>query len=562
MSLQKRFQNYFAEKVEVITQELRSSVTHNVLVEDQTGFSFERFNPVSINEVFNVIKESSSTTCDLDPIPTSFMKKFLPELVPIMTNIINDSFRNGRFPDKFKCANIIPKLKGSSCDSDNLKNYRPIANLKFFAKILEKMAAHQLQEYLGKSDLHAKFQSGYRSFHSVETALLRVTNDILLSLDRGEEVMLILLDFSSAFDTIDHDILLKRLSLRFGICGEALNWMQSYLSGRTHNVVIGNDRSSGHVLTKGVPQGSVLGPVLFTLYTSPLESLIERHNIFKMFYADDTQLYITFKQSRLENVSSQIANCVQAIKEWSHQNCLKLNCSKTEFLHVSSRFRNTTPVIHLDLAGKQIKATKTCRNLGVIFDNKLTFDNFITQKCRSASFALYKIGKIRDFIDRSTTERLVHAFVMCHFDFCNSLLFQLPLRQIQRLQTIQNSAARLVTRTRKHASISPVLRNLHWLPVQSRIKFKILLLAYECFHGLAPAYLNDLLTVYKPTRNLRSCKKNLFIVPPIITRTYGERSFVHAAPVLWNSLPDSLRNINTLDRFKSALKTHLFQMAK
>ena len=120
---------------------------------------------------------------------------------------------------------------------------------------------------------------------------------------------------------------------------------------------------------------------------------------------------------------------------------------------------------------------------------------------------------------------------MCHFDFCNSLLFQLPLRQIQRLQTIQNSAARLVTRTRKHVSISPVLRNLHWLPVQSRIKFKILLLAYECFHGLAPAYLNDLLTVYKPTRNLRSCKKNLFILPPMLTQTYGERSFAHAAPV-------------------------------
>ena len=145
---------------------------------------------------------------------------------------------------------------------------------------------------------------------------------------------------------------------------------------------------------------------------------------------------------------------------------------------------------------------------------------------------MYKIGKIRNYLDKTTTERLIHAFVMSYFDFCNSLLFGLPSRQIQRLQVIQNSAARLVTRTKKHESISSVLRNLHWLPIQSRINFKVLLFAYHCFHQFAPLYLIELLTQYKPERTLRSSKKSLFQVPTVMTKSNGDKSFSYAATTL------------------------------
>ena len=179
----------------------------------------------------------------------------------------------------------------------------------------------------------------------------------------------------------------------------------------------------------------------------------------------------------------------------------------------------------------------------------------------TASFALHRIGKIRSFLDKQMAERLVHAFVMCHIDFCNSLLQGLPAGQIKRLQTIQNSAARLVSRTKKYQSISPVLQSLHWLPVHYRIMFKILLISYQCFHNLAPSYLTELLTIYKPGRNLRSGKKNFFVISPVLTKTYGERTFAHAAPIMWNNLPDSLRSLNSMEHFKSALKTYLFQLS-
>ena len=398
------------------------------------------------------------------------------------------------------------------------------------------MAALQLQEYLKNCNLHAKSQSGYRSFHSVETAMVSVSNDILMSLDKGEEVVIILLDFSSAFDTIKHDNMLKRASHRFGISGKALDWIKSYLTGRTHTVVIGKDHSSSHVLSQGVPQGSVMGPILFTMYTSPLESLIDQHGVNKMFYADDTQLYVAFKRTNLDDVSLKISECMNTVKEWSRVNGLKLNGSKTEFLHISSRYRATVPITSINLDGTLIQATETCRNLGVTFNDKFT-------------------------MDKQTAERLVHAFVMCHIDFCNSLLQGLPAGQIKRLQTIQNSAARLVSRTKKYQSISPVLQSLHWLPVHYRIMFKILLLSYQCFHNLAPSYLTELLTIYKPGRNLRSGKNNFFVISPVLTKTYGERTFAHAAPIMWNNLPDSLRSLNSMEHFKSALKTYLFQLS-
>ena len=155
-----------------------------------------------------------------------------------------------------------------------------------------------------------------------------------------------------------------------------------------------------------------------------------------MFYADDTQLYIAFKRSEIQDIFSQISDCMKTVKEWSSVNGLKLNSNKTEFLHISSRFRSAIPIPSINLDGTVVQATKTCRNLGVMFDDKLTLEKFVTQKCRCPSFALHKIGKIRSFIDIHTTKRLVHAFVMCHIDFCNSLLIGLPVRHIQRLQVI------------------------------------------------------------------------------------------------------------------------------
>ena len=199
----------------------------------------------------------------------------------------------------FKNALVIPLLKKSSLDPNVLKNYRPVTNLSFISKILEKIVFNQLVSHLNHNDLIVKFQSAYRSGHSTETALLKVANDLLCNIDSGDVAMLTMLDLSAAFDTLDHDILIHRLSFTFGLSDNVLNWFKSYLCDRKQKIKIDNFYSDDIPISFGVPQGSVLGPLLFTMYMYPLSKLINSEKFGYHLYADDTQLYCSFKPSSL-----------------------------------------------------------------------------------------------------------------------------------------------------------------------------------------------------------------------------------------------------------------------
>lgn len=227
-------------------------------------------------------------------------------------------------------------------------------------------------------------------------------------------------------------------------------------------------------------------------------------------------------------------------------------------LHLSSRCRkrNILPVITFNEA--PLKPVEHVRNLSIIFDNHLTMINHIKSICRSSSYALHMIGKMRQFLDQATTEKLVHAFLMSRIDNCNRLLFRLPTTLLAKIQRIQNSAARIVLRRRSYDSISMILNELHWLPVKKRIVFKLLIIAYKCRQGIAPQYLQDLVHAYQPGRNLRSSIQHLFVPHSVLTRSYGQRTFQYAIPELWNSLPLYLKECPSFDQFKFLLKTYLF----
>ncbi|KAK3744261.1 hypothetical protein QZH41_007431 [Actinostola sp. cb2023] len=234
-------------------------------------------------------------------------------------------------PKQFKDAVVTPILKKASLNPEILKNYRPVSNLPFVSKIVEKAVVLQISSHLEKNDLYDIYQSAYKKQHSTETALVRVQNDLLMALDSGSSVILLMLDLSAAFDTIDHSILLHRLSHRFGIKEKVLEWFESYLSDRRQAVVVNAITSSWHYLPFGVPQGSVLGPILFTMYISPIGDLVRRHNISYHMYADDTQLYLSFRsqdQASLDVAKSSMEQCFNAIKKWMHSNFLKLNEDK------------------------------------------------------------------------------------------------------------------------------------------------------------------------------------------------------------------------------------------
>ena len=236
------------------------------------------FKPATESEISKLIKKSATKSCDLDPLPTWLLKSCQDVLLPVITHIVNLSLSTSSVPPQMKIALITPLLKKILLDPETLKNFRPVSNLSYISKLIERVVAERLNDHLTSNNLHEVLQSAYKKFHSTETALLQVQNDLLMSIDADGGAILVLLDLSAAFDTIDHSVLLNRLS-DLGIHGAVLSWFKSYLTGRRQSVKIKGQRSSERDLPFGVPQGSVLGPILFTIYTIPLGNIARSHGL-------------------------------------------------------------------------------------------------------------------------------------------------------------------------------------------------------------------------------------------------------------------------------------------
>jgi hypothetical protein len=426
----------------------------------------------------------------------------------------------------------------------------------------EKAVSIQSREHTIENRLEELFQSAYKASHSCETALIRVQDDLLRAIDDKKVCILILLDLSAAFDTVDHTILIKRLSSNYHIHGTALNWYISYLTGRDQTVVINGTKSAPRPLSFSVPQGSILGPELFIKYAAPVTEIIKKHNLNYHIYADDTQIYIFCDPSDIQSSIKRIEACVAEIRTWMSQNFLKFNDAKTEMILLGKKSQLeqiTDPEIKI--GEFKIKASKSVRNIGVQFDQYLNMEEHVRKTCKAATFNLRNIYRIRKFLTCDATVKLIHAFISSKIDYGNALLAGVPNKLIHKLQLIQNTAARIVVNASKYDHVTPILRKLHWLPVKQRVQYKVLVTTFKALNGLAPGYLTDLLKPYRPQRQLRSSSKMLLQSPKWNLKTYGHRAFSSMAPTWWNVLPEKIRLIDSLETFKNNLKTHLFTSA-
>ena len=337
-----------------------------------------------------------------------------------------------------------------------------------------------------------------------------------------------------------------------------MSWFCSYLTGRTYSVNLADFNSDKHNICSGIPQGSILGPLLFSLYILPLGELIANHGVNFHFYADDTQLYLSVAPDD-PNALDPLLSCLASIKCWMTENFLKLNEDKTEVLIIGSIEQKES--IRSRLGNLTIGSNNTVKNLGVFIDSELNFNAHISHVTKTAFFHLRNIARIRDYLSLDDAKTLIHAFVFSRLDYCNALLSGLPKKTTDRLQLVQNAAARVLTKTKMREHITPVLASLHWLPVVFRIDFKILLLVYKALNGLAPSYLADCLPRYVPNRPLRSSSADLLEVPTMVYKKHGEAAFCFYGPTAWNKLPPYLRQATSVDSFKAQLKTYFFTLA-
>ena len=387
-------------------------------------------------------------------------------------------------------------------------------------------------------------QSAYRQFHGTETALIKVMNDLLMATDRGQVSALCLLDLTAAFDTVDHGLLLSRLQQCFGIESSCLAWFTSYLTDRTYCVAVDGVFSRVIHAMCSVPQGSVLGPLLFILYTAELADIAAQHTTILHGFADDNQLYIHCQVKDVQSAAAKIENCVRAIEHWMAANRLRLNPEKTELIWIGAK-NNLLKIPdggpHLTLGGTHITSSDVVRVLGVLLTPNLLLDKHVTSLSAKCFFQLRQLRRIRRSLDDDSVATLVHAFVTSRVDYCVGLLAGAPKKTTDKLQRVLNAAARVVSNCGKYdrGLTQFWCHTLYWLEVTDRIQFRLCIQVYKCQHSMAPGYLAELC---RPVSNidghryLRSAGRGQLDVPRVRLSTYGGRAFCYVGPSAWNAL--------------------------
>ena len=363
-----------------------------------------------------LLSSLSSKTSPLDIIPTSILKLCPDIFSEIITELANKSFSQGRFPSSFKLAQIRPLLKKPGLDEDEVGNYRPISNLSTISKIFERLFLVRLHEHLSSSSNINIKQSAFKRHHSTETVLPVILNEMYREVDRKRVTLLVALDISAAFDTLEHRTILRRLESTFGISGSMLDWIGAYITNRKQFVVVDNISSASRVVEYGVPQGSVLGPIIFTLYTAPIGGVIEGFGFRHHQYADDTQLFISFERSNTRNASESVCEITNKVRSRFNENDLQLNPDKSEAILLGTRQRlKTIDLSSVTVAGSSINTVDKLKSLGVTIDSALTFDQHVKNVSRSSYSNIRALRQIRTAMTRDTAKAVAAAIVSTRF---------------------------------------------------------------------------------------------------------------------------------------------------
>ena len=407
-----------------------------------------------------------------------------------------------------------------------MNNYRPVSNQCFIAKILEKLVLSQVSAYYNSHNLCNTCLSAYPPGHSTETTLLKVVNDLFLSLSKGNICVLALFDFSSAFDTIYHPILVHRLHTDFGFTDTVLQWFSYYLTDRTHYVSLSNHCSA----FAPVHSGAVLGPMLFTMYIKPLSAISDSHYIIHHSIADDLQLQMSAPPDGISELLHSMQSCIGAVKAWATANMHKLTDNKKELMFVTSK---RTKHLHnlptsITIGNAQITFRQSVKNLDLTLDCHLNMNAHVSNIARTCHFELRRLASIRRFLTSTATATLLSAYVLSRIDYCNSPLFGSAHDVTSNLQRMLNYAARVILCLPKSSIITIQSKSLNWLPVKVGSTYKIACLCYHCHSSTAPSFVTDMLH-RKPlhTRNTRSSSYTMPLLnrPAHSKATLGDRSF-------------------------------------
>lgn len=517
--------------------------------ETSKTFSFRKITEHELYKLINNLDVNKAT--GLDGIPCRILKLAANVITPVLVDIFNCSIETSIFPTEWQLARVSPLFKKGS--KTELENYRPISVLPVVAKLFERVIYNQLYNYLNSNDLLVDCQSGFRSQHSTLSALLEATNTWAVNIDNGLLNGIIYIDLKKAFDTIDHELLLRKLG-HYGFDTQVLKWFESYLDSREQKCSVNGNLSEPRQISCGVPQGSILGPLLFLIYINDLPNCLVMAQ--PRMFADDTN--ITVSADNLSDLRLNLNKALTDLSVWLKANKLSLNLTKTEYMIIGSRQRikatTDNESIIVQLESKTISKVDSTKSLGVHIDANLSWKTHVDSTSKKISSGIGALKRLRPFVSQETSTKIYKSLIEPYFDYCNGVWHNTSNELCDKLQKLQNRAVRIITKSDYKASVSPLLKTLNLVPLSTRWKRQLSVTMFKILHNSMPSYLSNIFSPYSTNHNLRNINNKLSLPKP---RTdFLKRSISYSGAKLWNDLPSKLREITSLAEFKGEICRH------
>ena len=489
----------------------------------------------------------------MDNIAGKFLKDGATVLARPITELCNLSILLSTFPDGCKQAKLKPLFKkGSKGDP---KNYRPISLLPQLSKIVEKIIHGQVQKYLDDNNILYRYQSGFRAHHSTDTCLSYLNNKILQGFETGMFTGMILIDLQKAFDTIDHKIFLDKIAC-LGFSDSAILWFKSYLQDRSFSVNIGKEYSDPGNLSCGVPQGSILGPLIFLLYVNDMARAVDCD---LLLYADDSCLIS--RDTDVERIENNLNRNFNSLCNWFVENKLSIHFGEDKtksILFARKKYKNLKKM-NIRRGDIEIKQHSVVTYLGSVLDENLSGESMATKMLGKINGKLKFLYRKRNFLDSSLRRLLLNALIQPHFDYaCSSWYPMLNKRLSKKIQVAQNKCIRFYLNLKNTAHVGATeFKSINWLPTKHRVEQNICVNIMKFFNGTAPAYADEIFHPADQSRITRRSKFRLNV--PFCKSSTGQKCLSYQGPKIWNSLASELKSTNNVNTFKHKIKENFFK---
>ena len=490
-----------------------------------------------------------SKAAGIDEIPSRFLKDRAKILAKPISDIINLSIKLSTFPDKCKIAKLISLFKkGSKTD---LKNYRPISLLPLLSKLIEKAIHIQTQEYLDKHGLLYKFQSGFRKKFSTDSCLVQLSDFIINAMDKGLHTGMTLIDLQKAFDTLDHDILLEKMEC-LGFKKPVIKWFESYLSNRKLFVLLEGVFSEEGLLTCGVPQGSILGPLLFLIYINDLPQALSETA--SNLYADDTCIY--YQHKNVQEIEAILNKEFSSLCEWFIDNKLSIHFGQDKTKSILFTRSKTPEKVNISFHDHSIRQYNCVEYLGCFLDYNLNGETMARKILKKINDKLKFLYRQAHFLNPSCKRLLCNALIQPHFDYgCTSWYPLLNKAFKKGVQTTQNKCIRYCLDLPSHSHISAThFRKINWLPVDLRVELCTATTVYKYWNQLAPSYFNDIFT---PSLNRYNTRSQMALAIPLRKTALGQKNISFLGPKIWSKISNDLKVVKTTNCFTHGLKKEI-----